>query len=144
MGYCMTQTATEIFIPKELHALALHEIKHLMLEKTGDGLVTFDDIGLPVYRWFSWVSLDQVLKAKTLKEALDAWRWEAYQNEEDDISYLCFRGEKSGQDTFLFKAISPFVKEGSYICMRGEDGEQWRWYFDGKNCITQEAEIVWR
>lgn len=144
MGYYMTQNDTEIFIPKELHALALHEIKHLMLEKNSDGLITFDNGGLPVYRWFSWVNLDQVLEAKSLSDALSAWRWETHQNEEGDIVFLSFRGEKSGQDDILFKAISPFVKEGSYVSMRGEDGAIWRWYFNGQTCIEQEGKVVWR
>lgn len=144
MGYCIQQTDAHFFIPKEFHGLALRSVKALMTNSAS----TLGNGGIwrpneePV-RFFSWVNTDAVMKAETLEEALGAWRWESYTNDNGDIDGLYFQGEKSGQDEYLFLAIAPYVKDGSYIAMRGEDGDIWRWYFDGQTCIEQTGKVIW-
>lgn len=137
MGYYIQQTEDRFFIPKEFHGLALAAIKDFMTKKYSDSDGEY--IG-----WFSWVNTQEVVSAKTLHDALYAWRWEAYPSDgESDIESIHFLGEKSGQDEELFRVLAPYVKEGSYIAMRGEEGDLWRWYFDGQTCREQEGRVVW-
>jgi hypothetical protein len=142
MGYYIQQTDSDIFIPKELFPLALQAIKKIMLDTKKMNGGSWDADG-PQERWYSWVDTSEVLKAETLKDALDAWRWEAYLSEGGDIADLTFVGEKSGQDEILLNVIAPYVKEGSYVSMRGEDGELWRWYFDGERCVEKYGRVVY-
>lgn len=137
MGYYVKNTEAHFFIPKEYHGMALQAIRDFML-KTYTA-----DSGMQVIRSFPWVSTDEVASSDRLQDALLAWRWDAYTDENGDITDLSFDGEKLGEDEILFNLISPYVKEGSYIVMQGEDNYTWRWYFDGKNYREQAARIVW-
>jgi hypothetical protein len=137
MGYYVKNTESHFFIPKEYHGMALQAIKDFML-KTYTA-----DSGMQVIRSFPWVSTDEVASSDRLQDALLAWRWDAYIDENGDIANLSFEGEKLGEDEILFNLISPYVKEGSYIVMQGEDNWTWRWYFDGKNYREQAGRIVW-
>jgi hypothetical protein len=142
MGYYISQTDSEFFIPKEVFALALQDIKSIM-GNTNDMMGGSWGGEKPPEKWYSWVDTESVLKAETLKDALDAWRWEACLSGEGDIIDLTFGGEKSGQDEVILSTIARYVKDGSYICMRGEDGELWRWYFDGNRCVEQYGRVVY-
>lgn len=137
MGYYVKNTESHFFIPKEYHGLALQAIKDFML-KTYTA-----DSGMQVIRSFPWVNTDEVVNSETLKDALYAWRWDAYTDENGDIADLSFDGEKLGEDDLLFGVIAPYVKEGSYIVMQGEDNYTWRWYFDGQTYRDQAARIIW-
>lgn len=137
MGYYVKNTESYFFIPKEYHGMALQAIKDFMLKTyTADG-------GMQVIRSFPWINTDEVVNSETLKDALYAWRWDAHTDENGDITYLSFDGEKLGEEELLFDVIAPYVKEGSYIVMQGEDNFTWRWYFDGKTYRDQAARIVW-
>jgi hypothetical protein len=142
VGYYITQQDSKFFIPKELFGPALATIKELMQDT--DSMVggSWNEDGTS-QRWFAWVSTEEVMQSETLKDALWAWRWEAFIDDNGDIADLSFQGEKSGQEAVLFEALSPHVKEGSYICMRGEDGEHWRWFFRDNRCIEQSGRIVY-
>ena len=129
MGYCMNQRYSKFFISAKNKDATLEAIKGLAKQ--------FPD------EHFSWVTPEQFLSAKTLEEAMDAWRWEIDLDEKGNVEEISFCGEKIGDDKLLFDAIAPWVKKGSYIEMQGEDGEQWRWNFDGKTCKEQNARIVW-
>lgn len=48
--------------------------------------------------------------------------------------------EDSYDDTF--ESISPYVKEGEIMCS-GEDGFNWRFIFNGKKFIEENADIVY-
>ena len=137
MGYCVKNTESHFFIPKEYHGMALQAIKDFMLKTYPT------DSGERVIRSFPRVNTDEVINSETLYDALYAWRWDAYVNEDDDITDLSFDGEKLGEDDLLFDVISPYVKEGSYIVMQGEDNYTWRWYFDGQTYLYQTGRIVW-
>jgi hypothetical protein len=90
------------------------------------------------------VNTRDFLKAETLSQAMDAWRWNATRNEETNaIEDIMFEGEKIGDEAALFGAIAPFVEPGSFIEMQGEDGTIWRWIFDGKTCEEKTATISW-
>ena len=136
MGYCMDQTDSSFFIPKEFFGPALQSIFAIMTDDSSDGLQQIRD--------FKWVSGDEVLRSKTLSDALKAWRWRARLDENDNIFDIHFTGEKSGDEDRLFQAIAPYVRDGSYISMCGEDHYLWRWFFDEGVVREQEGKIFWR
>ncbi len=135
MGYCMHQQDSTFTIKPSNVAGALASIKALA------GKETITDSSGP---HFSWVNTRDFLKAETLSQAMDAWRWNATRNEETNaIEDIMFEGEKIGDEAALFGAIAPFVEPGSFIEMQGEDGTIWRWIFDGKTCEEKTATISW-
>lgn len=142
MGYYISQVDSKFFIPKELFGPALAAIREVMYDSDSMQGGAWNAEGRSE-RWYSWVSTEEVMKAETLKEALWAWRWEAYIDENGDIADISFQGEKSGQEEVLWRALAPHVKDGSYICMRGEDGEHWRWFFQNRRCNEQYGRIVY-
>jgi len=92
------------------------------------------------YRWFQNEDFENFLN---LKEAMNKWRWEIEEDEDGNVYYIHFIGEKSGDDDILFNAIAPFVEEGSFIQMLGEEGEMWRWVFNDEKCIEIYPTIIW-
>lgn len=133
MGYYMNQEETEFFVSKDNLTPMMEAIRALQ----GKESIT-DGSG----RHFSWVRQD-FHKLTDPIEMLRAWRWDAEQNQEGDIDFLHFRGEKYGDDALLFQTIAPFVAPGGFIQMRGEDGGRWRWCFDGQKMTEQRAKVSW-
>lgn len=128
MGYCMDQSDANFCIPRNKAKDALKAIKALADKNDR----------------FSWVSASEFKHAKSLVEAMDAWRWNlSAEDEGEDYTSIQFEGEKLGDDLVLFKAIAPFVNEGSFIEMHGEDGSIWRWTFDGTTCKEVSPTITW-
>jgi len=135
MGYCMNQQEATFTIKPSNLAGALASIKAL-----AGGETIKDASG----RHYSWVSTEDFVKAETLSEAMNAWRWHVTCDEETgEVENILFEGEKLGDDPKLFNAIAPFVEPGSYIEMQGEDGSLWRWFFDGKTCKEKQAIVSW-
>ena len=135
MGYRISQTDSSFFIPKELFGPALQSILSIMKKDPSDG--TGESY------FFSWVNTDVVLEAKTLTDALKAWRWEPILNKHGDIVDLRFMGEKSGSDYIMFDAIAPYVGSHSYISMAGEDHYRWRWFFNEGDLFEQKGVITY-
>jgi hypothetical protein len=135
MGYNMYEVSDSVHIKQKSFAKALDIIKSLMGHKEGQ---IKDSSGYH----FSWVDTNRVLRAKTLEEALKAWRW-APRIDEGDIVGLEFKGEKLGDDFTLFQAIAPFVEDGSFIEMRGEDGAMWKWSFNYTYCRELAGHTVY-
>ena len=142
MGYYIDVIEQKIVIKKENFSSILETIKNLTKNEDNMSGGSWGG-GASIQRWFSWVSTDAVIQARTVAEALSAWRWEPHMNKDGDITYLYFRGEKLGDDAVLFKAIAPFVDKDSYVAFRGEDGLMWRYIFDGEKMAEQQARIVW-
>ena len=135
MGYCMSQHDSEFSIKPDHVSGALAAIKGLAGKETKRGWGG---------GYYSWVETRKFVKAETLTQALQAWRWYATGNEETgEITDIQFEGEKLGDDDKLFNAIAPFVEPGSFIEMQGEDGTLWRWLFDGKTCTEKQAKVSW-
>jgi len=117
-------------IARENHSEAFKAIKSLAGKETiGDH--------------FSWVNTKDFVKASSIKEAMEAWRWSPDFDEAGDIIGITFKGEKLGDDKTFFEAIAPYVEAGSYIQMQGEDGEMWRWVFDGKTVKEINPSVTW-
>jgi len=139
MGYSMTQQDSNFTIRQQHHKTALAAIKKLITDGCKEGVMC--RTSTPHY---SWVSSSEVLKAVTLVEALEAFRWQPTdRNENGDILGIDFEGEKLGEDAVLFKVIAPYVDDGSYIEMQGEDGDQWRWCFDNGTMKEKHATVSW-
>ncbi|HEU0298859.1 MAG TPA: hypothetical protein VFR37_05375 [Longimicrobium sp.] len=88
-------------------------------------------------RWFAFLNpelIERAIARRDLAYALDAFRFVPTRTAEGDIVALRFRGERSGDERFLFEALGPYVDPGSYVEMAAEDGARWRWSFDGSTC----------
>lgn len=127
MGYCIEQMESEFAIPSENFDQALSAVKGMM-----DGYPT---------PYYSWVVNEEVTHAKSLVEALWAWRWEAVVKE-GDIHFIVFCGEKLGADDHLFRVLAPFVRSGSYISFRGEDGALWQFYFENGTMRERQGRVI--
>jgi len=134
MGYCMHMRDKVFEISKENKIAALQAVQVLAGKET----IT-DASGAH----FSWVNTNEFVKATSLKEAMKAWRWEIYEDEEGNVIDIDFYGEKLGDDEILLSAIAPFVKDGSFIEMMGEDDGHWRWCFENKKVVEKDAQITW-
>ena len=131
MGYCINLTDCEFGILKDNKEKALQAIKELMgkvgeLRQGGD---------------FAWVSTGDVLASCSFEGAMECWRYPAESDDNGDIAYIQFDGEKLGEEHLMFQAIAPYVVAGSYLQFQGEDGSIWRWIFDGEKMIDKAATI---
>ena len=137
MGYRMSQEHAEFTISKSNHAPALKKLKELMKrtdQMRGQGASQ---------KSFAWVETDKVLRASSLSEAMEAFRWPVEHDAEGNITAISFAGEKLGDDEHLFGSIAEFVGDGSFIEMHGEDGAMWRWIFSGGKVVEKHATVSW-
>jgi hypothetical protein len=143
MGYYMNMRECEFHIAADKKDDALQAIKELSKDESRMSGGSFGNGGKKE-AWYSWVTTSEFVDAKTLEDAIGAWRWEVETDEETgDITYIYFQGEKLGDDEVLFSALAPFITEGGYIEMSGEDGHLWRWAFTEGTLCEQVAEIIW-
>lgn len=147
MGYCM-QLKNESFRikGKENIRKAFEAIKALDGQEAEKGACGgIWRAGVCVSRHYSWVNENFSKGHQMLAGIMEEWRWIPEMKHEDGVEVevlgISFDGEKLGDDQILFDAIAPFVEPGSFIEMVGEDGCIWRWYFDGKECDEQTAEL---
>ena len=137
MGYLIDQIDSNFHIGAEHLDEAIKEAKLLLTpevkEERGASGRTWRGEDVPITRHYSWVDEQGAFNAKTFKEVAEAFRWEIDLDDEGNVYWISFNGEKYGGDEMVFlNAIAPYVKKGSYIEMQGEEGERWKWYFDGK------------
>jgi len=134
MGYGMNLMESTATILVANQSKALEAIKTLAGKETISGYG-----GSP---HFSWVTTKEFLKARHIEDALRAWRWDGYFDDDGNLLIVYFLGEKYGDDNILFEAIAPFVEDGGYIQMQGEDGCVWRWLFKDGKLEEQTGRIV--
>lgn len=127
MGYYMNQLSTQFVIKRENLPNVTKAIKNLHGKET---------IGDSSGKHFSWVS-NHFYEINTAQLLLEAWRWVPKFDDNGDIIELKFRGEKWGDEKFLFEAIAPFVENNSWIEMEGEEGSKWKWVFVDKSLIKE-------
>ena len=142
MGYCMDMREFKFFIPAENKDAARDAIKELVNhpEWMYGGVSRGKD---KTESWYSWTNTKEIANALTLKEAIEAFRWQPTTDRATgNIDGIYFNGEKMGQEDIMFKAIASFVEDGSYIEMEGEDGEIWRWVFDCGKLYKVRATIT--
>lgn len=126
MGYCMQQADAVFGISKDKHAEALKKLKRAQATAA-----------------FTWSSNDDVVRAKTLADAMDAFCWPVAQDADGNITSIRFEGEKAGDDMRFFEVLAEFVDDGSFIEMYGEDGSRWRWIFSDGNVREKAANVSW-
>lgn len=132
MGYGVTVELTDVRIPADNVADCLAAINAM------------HDLKAPWNSKYSWVTDPSGNGFKSLKAAFEAWRYDAFVDEEDgSVTIDCFEGEKWGDDEQLFQTIAPFVEDEGLIECRGEDGAQWRYAFNDGSLDEQTAKIVW-
>ena len=142
----MNQLDSIFYIEADCLDKALEKAKLLISpeakEKHGAGGAIWRGKNMPVEKHYAWVDEGAALKAKTFKEIAQAFRWDMDMNEDGDVYWITFNGEKYGGDEMIFlNIIAPYVKKDSYIEMEGEEGERWQWYFDGETCEEHHAII---
>ena len=143
MGYCMRLQDSNFKIKAENKDKALKVIQDMANKVNDSGSGGSYKAGQQQEAWYSWVNTSEFVNAKTLKEAMDAWRWGIEEDYEGNIDGIHFNGEKLGDDEQLFTVIAPFVEKDSYIEMHGEDGAIWRWAFNGQTMKEKTANITW-
>lgn len=126
MGYCMSQADASFVIPKTKHAAALQKLKMAQAASS-----------------FTWATNDDVSRATTLAEAMQAFRWPVAHDIDGNITSIRFEGEKAGDDLRFFETLAEFVDDGGFIEMHGEDGSRWRWIFSGGNVHEKAAKMSW-
>ena len=132
MGYCVSMEISGVIIPHE---------------KVAECLAVINDLNTSANKnQFSWVSYPED-KFKTLRKAIEGWRYVGDFNEDGHFVIEYFEGEKCGDDEILYEAIAPFIDNGTehpgLITCRGEDGEQWRYAFENGKVENQQAKIIW-
>lgn len=139
MGYYINQRGADFKIKKNNIKKALEAIKALDPENGGGG--SYRD-GRKFESYFAWVNTNEYKNAKTLKEAVQAFRWDIEFDKGGNCINIYFEGEKVGDDDQFLEALAPFVEPGSYIEMQGENGEIWRWVFNGETMKEVYAEVT--
>ena len=146
MGYIITQLDSWFNIEAKHLDELLTEAKLLITpeakEKNGAGGSTWRGKNIPVEKHYAWVDEFGAVNAKTFKEVAKAFRWQIELDDEGDVYWIEFDGQKYGGDEMVFlNTIAPYVRKDSYIEMEGEEGERWKWYFDGETCVEHFAHI---
>lgn len=62
-----------------------------------------------------WITLKEVELSKNFDELMTAMRWMPQFSNDGDVIGLEHNGFNVAEETFVFKTIAPFVKDGSYI-----------------------------
>lgn len=143
MGYYMNQRDAYFVIKKENFDKALAAVKALGTKAKLDSGGGCWRGGDKVESSYSWVTTQGFMEAKTLKQAIEAWRWNPEIDDNGDICHIYFSGEKLGDDAVLFEALAPYVETDSYIEMAGEESAIWRWCFDDGDFEEKFATISW-
>lgn len=129
MGYCISQGDSRFHIAASEVPKAFVALKQAaeLLHSAGKSV--------------RWVRLPTLCAARNLAEQLEEWRWRVDQAADGSITAVHFEGEKLGDDLRLWQLLAPFVQRGSFIVIHGEEGDTWRWYFDGRTCLEQQAQM---
>ena len=143
MGYCMSQVGASFQIKAERKAAALKAAQALAPVGAKEGGGGHYAPGKPPVHFFSWMNNVDLATVPTLEEMLSEWRYPSSIDAAGNIIAVHFRGEKIGDEIYLWRALAPYVEPGSFIEMLGEDGARWRWTFDGRTCREVQAVTTW-
>lgn len=131
MGYYMSMRNCEFTILNKNKQKALESLKEFASNKQKRNSN------------IAWSASSEIIASENLVEAFEACRYGVEENENGDIFYLYFNGEKLGDDEEIFNAIAPAVEDGSFIEMQGENGYLWRWVFQDGKCREIAAKVIW-
>jgi len=146
VGYFIKQTDSYFLMKAEYLDEAMKKSKLLLTpevkEKRGAAGHTWRGKDIPIEKHYAWVDEGGALNAETFKKVAQAFRWDMDLDDNGDVYWIAFNGEKYGGDEMVFlNTIAPYVKKDSYIEMEGEEGERWKWYFTGETCEEHCAVI---
>jgi len=96
-------------------------------------------------KWFSWMDANYPEKCKSFIEILEELGFTdlIFNEPYGDLIALSY-DNKTGSEYDFFNSIAAFVKKGSYINWQGEDGNFYQWYFDGKELINKDGEVIYK
>lgn len=77
----------------------------------------------------------------SIKDAFDTFCFSFEEDEEDNIIDVNFEGECYYDQDVLFNTIAPWVEKNSYVSFYGEEGDHFRFFFNGKECVEEQAVI---
>ena len=127
MSYTIFLKQTDFYIPAEKVQDALIDLKAYAIK----------------HQNMSWINSDNVVSARTLKDALCECGWEIELDLAGNVCDINFIQEKGGSEIEFFGAIAEYVALGSYIQVYDDVGDHWRWVFDGKTCTRVYPEMKW-
>ena len=96
MGYCMDLRSAKFQIPADKKADALAAIKKLADDVETRGGGGSWEAGKKKESWYSWVTTSEFVEAKTLYDAMAAWRWYPEEDDAGNVVGISFDGEKLG------------------------------------------------
>lgn len=129
MGYYVTLTGAEFFVPENEETLAhMKDIvsKYKKIQRGGS-------MGPGGMRetWFSWVMDSDILEAPSVEAIFNLVGFDT--TKENNGFQIDGYNSKQGQEEVFLAHIAPFVANGSYVEFRGEDMEVWKYeVIDGK------------
>ena len=88
-------------------------------------------------KWFAWVNWNYQETCKNLIDMLDVFRFDVEVNDNGDIIYLEWKGNKLGDEAELFRVLAPYISSGSYMYWSSEEGD-YTWYFNNGQFIEIE------
>lgn len=144
MGYYVTMDISKLVIRSEVQKEALKAINDLFeldtIKKHGSG-GSYSD-GKQTAWNYSWVIFPEG-GFKSLKEALEKWRYETNELPSGDLEIAMFTGEKLGDDHVLWKALAKYLTDGAIYC-RGEDGALWCWEIKNGTFKELDGTVTYR
>lgn len=145
MGYEVRSAGSRLEIKRENWGEALKALKALMRREDLMQCTYFNARQRACPR-FKWVNHEAVNKARTLPEALKAWRWEALASPLENLGSILqleFTGEFLGDEDVLFEALAPYAEAGGWVRLEGEDGAVIVWNFTGRTVIRTVKDGDW-
>lgn len=125
MSYYITQQKSKFTIKKENILPCLNAFNKEFNENFTDITEVFDEQGFDISSDEAFQVFMPTVSAET-----------------SDISQIEFIGEKYGEIDGFFSTIAPYVEKNSFIEFAGEDGRYFRFFFDGKQVIEEDAIIT--
>lgn len=144
MGYYVSMDISNLTITKKNIAKALKAINALFepatIKKQGSG-GSYE--GGKQTKWnYSWVTFPDG-GFKSLKDALNEWRYETNELPNGDLEVDYFTGEKLGDDPVLWEALAKYLTDGAIYC-RGEDGALWCWEIKNGKFKELDGTVTYR
>ncbi|MGN0005322.1 MAG: hypothetical protein ACI37Z_05070 [Candidatus Gastranaerophilaceae bacterium] len=121
MSYYITQQKSKFTIKKENILPCLNAFNKEFNKNFTDIAEVFDEQGFDVH-------------------SCDAFNISPIEN--SGISRIEFMSENYGEIDGFFNTIAPYVEKNSFIEFAGEDGRYFRFFFDGKQVIEEDAIIT--
>lgn len=145
MGYHV-YIAPQVVIPAEKVSGCLQAINALFAPETLEANASgcSGSRGVVTARWYAWCSTPPLGGFTDLVDAFAALRYTAELDKFDQsVHVLHFRGQKLGDDEFIWTQLAPYVEPHCQIDIHGEDDQFWRWDFEDGKLIKRTGRITY-